>query len=458
MNPFRTLLFTLAAALLPTLPAAAIDGPGAYTFTENVPADWTAGLPADIVEVTATCQYSKAERAVYILTDLCGLSEGIETEFIVAGPLSDRAYEAFAIARDLPSVIARAVEALGVPPGQAADPLAGRGMAKGERFTLSVRRLGPEGDTDFRPLSDFVEDTCSTPAQNLFGRGFPYVGNTPELDTHMPSAVVASYTEPISLFGLPFHAPKSQVYGLFRAKSAETGGRPAVIRLAWDRLRDGQPRVYDVRLPVTKADLDSPDAILEKLKALCEDPRDVFLTPVIADDVPLEKLPAFAALVMELDRQGGITVDTAESGQISLRAFLPNPVWNERSNRVFQPWEIEVAPGEAPGKPRVTLCRIIEDWTAEGNEPALTRSCYPGLNAKTLDSAMQRLDTEDGRIYVAFFYAAPGLTMGDIGPLSTAILKRCPTQWVFLQPAPAMGAAKAEKPLGTPAEESDAAM
>lgn len=435
----------LAAAFLPVTPAVAVDGPGAYTFSETIAENWTDGLPADCVTVSPTCRYSRSEQAVYLLTDLCGLGEGIETEFLIAGPLSDRAYEAFAIARDLPSVIARAVEALGVPRGQPADPRSGRGMAKGERFTLSLKRLGPDGDGSFRALSDFVADTCSTPAQDLFARGFPYIGPTPELDTHMPSAVVSAYTEPLSLFGLPYHAPKSQVYGLFRAKTSEAGGRPAVFRLAWERLPDGQPRVYDCRIPVTLADLEAPDGILAKLKSLCEDPRDVFLTLAVAPDVPLERLPPFAALVMELERQGGFTVDTAEPNQISLRAFLPNPVWNERSKRIFQPWEIEVAPGETPGNPSVTLCRILEDWTVEGNDPALTRSCYPGLNAKTLEPAMRRLDTDDGLVYVAFFYAAPGLTMADIGPLSTAIFPRCPTQWVYLQPAPVMTPA-AESP------------
>ena len=92
--------------------------PAAFHFVHpEAKETWREGLPQDCVAVSPTCVYSPSERTVFALAELCGLGEGYEVEFLLLGNLSDRAYEGLAIAWDAPSVIGKAVAALGVPKG-----------------------------------------------------------------------------------------------------------------------------------------------------------------------------------------------------------------------------------------------------------------------------------------------------------------------------------------------------
>lgn len=436
-------LATFALAPLRATPQE--TAPAAYAFAHaEAKADWRAGLPVDCVAVSETCVYSPGERTVFLLAELCGLDAGYEVEFLLLGSLSDRAYEGLAIAWDDPSTVAKAFEALGVPRGAPAEPLRGRAMAQGERVTMHLRRLGQ--DEAFLPLSDFVEDACSTPAQALFERGFPYVGADGG-DDLMPAALIAAYTEPNALLGLPYSAPKSAVYGLFRSKVAMEPGTPAVVALRWQRLPDGQPRVLKHKVTVDAAATADPDPLLTELRNLCEDPRDVFLDVRLDPALTLAQVVPFARLLLALEAEGGLTLDAPAPGQLNLRAFLPNPAWRDRSARVFQPWEVEIAHGKAGAPPTVTLAQVIEDWTVEGPDPALTRKCYPDVTAQTITRVMRQVDANGGRVYVVFFYAAPDVTVGELAPFAAALGEPCPTQWIFLE-AP-QGADAACSPSGT---------
>ena len=417
-----TLAAPLCAAEQPTAPAA-------YEFqTPEAKTTWRAGLPEDCVEITPTCVYSKAKGEVYLLAEMTGLGKGYEVEFFALGRLSDRAYEGLFITWDHPSTINKAIEGLGVAKGVAANAQRGLSMAQGERFTVHVKRIGQ--DETARPLSDFISDECSTPAQDLFGRGFPYVGGT-GFDDDMPAALIAAYTESKSTFGLPYYAPKGAVYGLFRSKEAQEGGKPAAITLRWERLPNGQARVYHKTLDLTAATLANPEPLLTELKALSDDPRDVFLDVRLAPELKLADLKRFAPLFLAVEAQGGFTLDTPAKGQIPIRAFAPNEQWRDRKDRVFQPWEIEVTKDEK-GALSVTLCQILEDWTVEGLDPALTRKCYPGQTAQTILEALRKVDVNGGKVYVAFFYCTGDVTVADVAPLDEALAEECPTQWIYL--------------------------
>ena len=337
----RLLSILFALALAPLFAAPTESGPAAYAFTRaDAKATWREGLPADCKEITPTCVYSPSKGAVYLLAELCGLDEGYEVEFFLLGALSDRAYEGLAIAWDAPSTIVKAFSALGMPTGSRADPQRGRAMAQGERVTMTIKRLGE--DTDFRPLSDFVDDQCSTPAQALFERGFPYIGTT-GFDDAMPASIIAAYTEPYAILGLPYGAPKSNVYGLFRSKVSYPAGTPVVVALNWQRLPDGQARVLKRQVTVDAKAIADADPLLAELRTLCEDPRDIFLDVRLAPSLTLAQVRPFAALLVALEAEGGLVLDVPAPGQLNLRAFLPNPDWLDRSTRVFQPWEIEIA-------------------------------------------------------------------------------------------------------------------
>ncbi len=408
--------------------------PGEYHFKHpDAREAWTAALPKDAEQVSKTCYASKSDETVYLLAELCGLGKGYETEFILLGQLSDRGYESLAIAWDDPSTVGKAIQRLGCPVGTAANADRGLAMAKGERFTVTLKRIGK--DEHFRPLTDFMVDECSTPAQALFTRGFPYVGGT-GFDDDMPAAILSAYTENKSLFGMPYHAPKSAVYGLFRTATEEVNGTPTIIALKWQRLPEQQSRVYHHTLTLTPESLQDPDALIAQLKGLFDDPRDVFLQVRFAPELKLAQIKPFALLLLALEAEGGFTLDAPEPGQLPLRAFTPDDAWMTREGRVFQPWEVEFCPGKEGGAPQVTLCQIIEDWSVDGPDPALTRKCYPEMTPETIASTLQKVDQNNGKVYVTFFYATPETTIGELTPYAEALAPLTPTQWIFLAPPP----------------------
>ena len=413
----------------------ALEGPGEYTFADaSVKQTWQqrVALPADCVAVSPTCVYSVSAKTVYLLSELTGIGKGYETEFILLGPLSDRAYEGLAMAWDAPSVVSRAVKALGVPQGAAADAMRGLAMAQGERFTMSICRL-QSAEKGFLPLSEFIIDECSTPAQNLLGRGFPFVGGE-DFDDLMPASIIAAYTEKASTFGLPFYASKGATYGLFRAKTTEVQGAPAVVALKWEQLPNAQPRVYHANLHLTAADLKQPEGLVDRLKGFCDDPRDVFLQVTFDDALTIAEVAPLAKLFLALEGEGGFTL-TVKEGNLPIRAFAPQASWRIRETRAFQPWEMEFEL-TAEGKAKATLCQILEDWTVEGNDPALTRKCYPGVTPQTVLNVMKQVDVNDGKIYVVFFYCPAQQTMGTLLPYARVLSEACPTQWVFVTPSP----------------------
>lgn len=437
----RWLMWMMTMIAVGGLYAAAKTGPGAYVFANPEAKDhWRTAvtLPEDCAEISPTCLYSPSAKTVYLLTEFSGLAEGYETEFVILGPLSDRSYEGLVMAFDAPSVVARAVQALGVTPGVAADPSRGLAMAQGERFTVSLCRL-KEAQRGFLPLSDFMTDTFSTPAQNLLGRGFPFVGGE-RFDDLMPAAIMTAYTERASTFGLPFHAPKGNAYGSFCAKTTEEAGALAVVALKWEQLPGAVARVHHAQLRLTAETVAQPEKLIAQLKAFCEDPRDIFLQVTFDETLTVGEIAPLANLLLALEQEGGFTLAAPEGGYLPLRAFAPQAAWRIRENRVFQPWEMEFHLEHPGAAAKVSLCQILEDWMVEGNDPALTRKCYPGMTPQNVLNVMKQVDVNDGKIYVVFFYCPPTLPIGSLLPYARALAGACPTQWLFLEapePAPA---------------------
>lgn len=426
-------LFALIAPMLlaSETPEAENRLPGAYKFlTPTAKETWKQHLPEGCVFVSPTCAYNKNDKTIYLLAEFCGLSEGYEIEFILLGRLSDRAYESTMIAWDDPSAIRKAAEALGLPLGEAANIAQGMPAARGERFTVEYAPLNDK-QVAFKSIAEEVDDQSSTAAQNLFGRGFPYVGKM-QADDYMPCAIIPTYTGCEALFGMPYFADKSSTYGLFRAKQTRPYGAPVIVALRWQQLPNGAPRVVNESLHLTKELIANPEAIVETLKNLSNNPADVFLHVSLDETLLLDEVVPIATLLLAIENEGGYTILPPKDNQLSIRAFVPKSIWLDREKRLFQPWEIEVTPGVDGAPASVTLCQIEEDWSGEGLDPLLTRHCYPNVKPETILSVMNHLDEDAGRCYVAFFYCKYGTRINDILPYVEAIKKDCPVHWIFI--------------------------
>ena len=83
-------------------------------------------------------------RRVTFTAKATGVKPADAIEFFLIGPLSDRAYESFAVSDESPAAIVKRLEAAGLPLGVAVNPLAARLWPQGEqvRMTVNGRPLG----------------------------------------------------------------------------------------------------------------------------------------------------------------------------------------------------------------------------------------------------------------------------------------------------------------------------
>ncbi len=112
-------------------------------------------LPADTVWRGVVAD--RQRREVRLLAEAVGHRVGITAEFLLVGPLSDRAYEAVAVTVAMPGDIVRAVESLGLARGGCIGSRPFRFWPCGERITATVRRLDVP-DAPARPLQVLIND------------------------------------------------------------------------------------------------------------------------------------------------------------------------------------------------------------------------------------------------------------------------------------------------------------
>jgi len=243
------------------LVCAQMTGPGVWKFSDAAAvSNWTAaaaaGLPKDSVCVWPGVVADRASGAVRIWAEASGLRAGIETEFLLIGAASDRAYEAFAVAACSPGDVVRALAFLGVLRGQAADSGAMRFWPRGERIAVSIEQIGASAGQP-RPLSDWIEDREAVDGMphGLVG-GFAFTGgvwSSPavcETDLAMPAAIIACFNEPQTVLDLPYRAGKGVTYGRFVAGEALPAHTPIVVTLRHLPAGGGRPRPMDVAVSV----------------------------------------------------------------------------------------------------------------------------------------------------------------------------------------------------------------
>ncbi|MFA6632642.1 MAG: hypothetical protein WCU90_10105, partial [Kiritimatiellia bacterium] len=209
----------LAACAVWRAAAAGFTGPAEWrTVHTNAVAAWqdaqAHAVPAG--DVWRGVVADRQRREVRLLAEAVGHRVGITAEFLLVGPLSDRAYEAVAVTIALPGDIVRAVECLGLARGGCVGSRPFRFWPCGERVEATVRRLDVPG-APARPLRVLIDDK-ETAAPLVGEGGLVFTGArwedaTCRADTNMPSSVIALYNAPDTVFDVPFQVGQSEVYG-----------------------------------------------------------------------------------------------------------------------------------------------------------------------------------------------------------------------------------------------------
>ncbi len=389
------------------------------------------------------------KREVRLLAEAVGHRQGVTAEFLLVGPLSDRAYEAAAVTVAMPSDIVRAVESLGLARGGGVGSRPFRFWPCGERVTATVRRLGVEGAEE-RPLQALVRDADT--AAPLFGEGgLVFTGGRWDnrsvclTDTNMPSSVISLYNEPCTLFDLPFQVGQSEVYGRLTLAEALPFGALLEIVLRPQAPKDGVARVLPLTVtaamagPEVELTCAGADGTLLKraglaetltwLRGQAEAGREPFVTLGMSDAMPLRRAVDAARVFAMLDGKG-LKLDGKPEQGLYPRAFLPQEKWRERADRNPQPFELHVAQG-ADGAVKKKLVFIEEDWNVPGLDPKLTPRDYPFESWDEFPKLVEKAGGADSKVELLFVFAPADLPLSLFMPGVRAVAGRLPLVYVF---------------------------
>ncbi len=445
------IVVAVAACAVWRAAATGFTGPADWrTVHTNTVAMWQAAqaqaLPADAVwrGVAADTQ----RREVRLLAEAVGHRVGITAEFVLVGPLSDRAYEAVAVTVAMPGDIVRAVERLGLSRGGCVGSRPFRFWPCGERVTATVRRLDVP-DAPARPMQALIDDK-ETAAPMLGDGGLVFTGARWEgvacrADTNMPSSVISLYNAPDTVFDVPFRVGQSEVYGRLSLAEALPYGAPLEIVLRPLLPADGGPCVLPltaaaaldgerVTLACTHADGSvakegEMGEVLTWLRAQAETGRELYVTVRFSDAMPLRRA-ADVARVFDLLDGKGIKLDGKAADGLYPKAFLPLEKWRERKDRHPQPFELHVT-STADGALSKKLVFIEEDWTVEGLDPKLTPRDFPFTEWAEFPKLVTQTGGADSKVHLLFVYAPAELPLSTFMPGVRAVADRLSLVYVF---------------------------
>jgi hypothetical protein len=438
-------------ALRAAAEAADFTGPASWRIVQtNAVNAWQAEQrkalpPGDVWNGVAA---DRQKREVRLLAEAVGHRVGITAEFLLVGPLSDRAYEAAAVTVAMPGDIVRAVERLGIARGGCVGSRPFRFWPCGERFAATVRRLDVPA-APARPLQTLIDDKeADAPmvgAGGIVFTGARWDGQTCQADTNMPSSVISLYNAGETVFDVPFQFGQSEVYG--RLALAETLPYGAPLEIVFRPLlpADGAPRVFPLTAAaavaggqVTLTCAGADGAVLKQgvladvlgwLRGQAEAGREPFVTVAMDDAMPLRQAADVARVFDMLDGKG-IKLDGKTERGLYPKAFLPLEKWRERGDRHPQPFELHIARG-ADGALSKKLVFTEEDWTVEGLDPKLTPREYPFGEWAEFPKLVEKTGGPDSKVHLLFVYVPSDLPLSAFMPGVRAVAGRLQLVYVF---------------------------
>lgn len=398
-------VFLLAAA------AFAEPAPGAWHGANtNGVAQWKAShkAPAGFV-------VDAAARTATILAEATGLKVEETVEFFAIDSAWDRAYESlFVLPADV-GELAAALEKAGLPRGRAVSERAVRIWPQGEPVSLSVRRAGGK---DARPYWEHLVDSRAADLPPLSETELLYAGGA---EPARGFSFFSAYSHNESLLQLDGRHEQSAVYGRFRPKTAWKPGELFELVLSWR----AEPRVAE-RVVTLGAGTDLA-AEIAALRTACAG-RDAYVRLAFSNDVALARAVACARAFKLLDG-GALKMNGFADGEFYYGAFLPEEKWRKREGRIFQPFEIRFARA-ADGSWKKTFTLVEEDWSGDGDDPALVPHETAFADWAEVPALMEKGGQQASKIAVAFLYA-PADAPVSVLKSALALRPRITTFYVF---------------------------
>lgn len=388
------------------------------------PMDWTSVDPAAISAWKNSAHapdglfVDAKSRTVTFLAEATGVRGGEAVEFLAIGPLSDRAYESVFVTVASPDAIAAACARIGLPNGVPGSLANARLWPQGEKVALRVKRVGGEAAG---PVGGVLDDAGAKDDGSVLDGEFVWTGGE-----RANGGLVASTNEPCAVFALYTHAPsalqlgapldQSSAYGRFRAHATLPKGQLWEISIAWD----GRRRVLERELLLDAAN------VADALAALRRDAadHDVYVRLAFKPEATIGTAAGIAKAFEALDGSA-LRMNGTAKGSFFYRAFLPDPVWRDRTSRIFQPFEVHVA---ADGAKTFVFCE--EDWSGEGIDPVLRPKSTPFHDWSEVAALIAATGEQGSKVNVMLLFAPASTPVSRLTG-ATALAPRISTFYVF---------------------------
>ena len=316
-----------------------------------------------------------------------GVEKGTPIEFVFAGRNTDRDYESMFLLEDSVDEFCTKLERAGLPRGKPTDPAACRLWPAGCRLK-------------FEPsLSSFIDGKMPeglAASDPIYTGGTRLVGGICDAGTNMPASVFSIYSlsqSPVVYNGI---YEQGVVYGSFTAGKTLKKGERISFAVSWDAETLPKSIYLTIR----------PGNSVEVLRRLKDESTKGELDVLVGFDKSLTVAEATAAAnALALVDSPRIKINGCSN--IFYRSFLPLVKWQDRKERLVQPFELTVG---NPDK----LVFIEEDWTVDGTDPKLTPREIP------FTEAVKHAKTD-----TCFIYADGQTTVARIQK-AMDLLKACP--------------------------------
>jgi len=329
---------------------------------------------------------------------------------------------------------------------------------KGPRVRLGVRIC----DRDAAPVERYVRDTRTDATVREDGFVFGGSVKTDEgrlvADVRDPYCVVSLFNTPETVLDVPRRAGQSDVYQSHVINADRLLPTNRLVTLVFEKAAE-LVRVRELALEV-RAGGAEPDAApayafvngagrreeigggltgaIQRFKAMREAGEAPYITLRLGSAVPLSAARKTAAALRLVEEGGAVAVEPPPEGHLYYRAFLPEPQWRQREDRLQQPWELHLArhDGTLTGR----MVRHEADWSGAQAEPAFTTVAYAVADGAELRARLDAYEPPEQETYwynaldVLLVFAPPRLAYGDLLAFLAPVLSTHGTVYVFLDP------------------------
>lgn len=423
------------------------DATNQLVFANNTNIFLRPGLLADRLRHTVTID------AETIRLDL-----NAPVEFPLISADSGKDYEALAVSFASPSDIHAALEFIGIPAGKTVSPGASRFWSRGEPVNMLLTYQEPAGTSNIArtvPATQLIVDTRTR--KPLPDNAFIFTGSErvppPDptngtnliyaADVFSPNCIASVYNESSTVLDVPRRVTQNEVYSFLvsnpdlRLPAATlatvsltpqyTNGHLRVtdLTLGIHSLGDGGAASWTISFGKSVERGTNLNSLVSHLNQLAAGDRDLYVTLIPDDTLPLDALHRLALSIEPLEDRALIRIEPPPAGHPYYKTFLPAEKHRARAERPVQPWELYLtASGTgATGE----LVYVEEHWTNDGLPSTYTETRHPASGPNVLPELLLKHDAPA----VVLVFASPDLTYGTIRHFLSSLLERRMIVYVF---------------------------